>query len=221
MQNGHDMPIKKQQKDTDITTAQSTEEVRTKGTPGAEETRTRILDAAQCLFAVQGFDATPTKAIAEHAGVPNGLIFYYFPTKKVLLETLIAERNMLPDIQAIVNVPVRADVHATLVTLAKNYLKVLKQHEELSRIMLREFRSHEDIAANFKTLREGQLHLITAYMEESMRVGGLQPIKDVQVMARVFLYNLSFVGLVDPLSNTPRFIEDMVDLLLCGIARAE
>ncbi len=214
------MPVKKQQKDADAV-EQPTEEARTKGTPGAEETRTRILDAAQCLFAMHGFDATPTKAIAEQAGVPNGLIFYYFPTKKALLEMLIAERNMLPDVQAIVQVPVPADVHATLVTLGKNYLKVLKQHEELSRIMLREFRSHEDIAENFKILREGQLRLIAAYMEESMRVGGFQPVKDVQVMARVFLYNLFFVGLVDPLSNTPRFIEDMVDLLLCGIARDE
>lgn len=214
------MPVKKQQKDAD-TVEQPTEEARAKGTPGAEETRTRILDAAQCLFAAQGFDATPTKAIAEQAGVPNGLIFYYFPTKKALLETLIAERNMLPDIQAIVQVPVRVNVHATLVTLAKNYLKVLKQHEDLSRIMLREFRSHEDVTKNFKTLREVQLCLIAAYMEESMCVGGIQAGKDVQVMARVFLYNLIFVGLVDPLSNTPRFIEDMVDLLLCGIARDE
>jgi AcrR family transcriptional regulator len=212
------MPVKKQQKDAN-TVEQSAEDAKMKGTSGAEETRRRILDAAQCLFAAQGFDATPTKAIAEQAGVPNGLIFYYFPTKKVLLEMLIAERNMLPDIQTIVQVPVCRDVHATLVTLGKNYLKVLKQHEELSRIMLREFRSHEDVTKNFKTLREEQLRLIAAYMQESMRVGGLQPVKDVQVMARVFLYNLIFVGLVDPLSNTPSFIEDMVDLLLCGIAR--
>lgn len=212
------MAVKKQQKDAN-TVEQPTEEVRTKGTPGGEETRTRILDAAQRLFARRGFDATSTKAIAEQAGVPNGLIFYYFPTKKALLETLIADRNMLPDIQAILKVSVRANVHATLVTLGKNYLKVLKQHEELYRIMLREFRSHEDVTKNFKTLREEQLRLIAAYMEESMRVGGFQPVKDVQVMARVFLYNLIFIGLIDPLSNTPRFMEDMVDLLLCGIAR--
>ena len=214
------MPVKKQQKDA-VAIVQPAEEAKTKGTPAAEETRTRILDAAQCLFAAQGFDATPTKAIAERAGVPSGLIFYYFPTKKALLETLIAERNMLHAIQAIVNVPVSSDVHNTLVTLARNYLNVLKQHEDLFRIMLREFRSHEDVTKNFKTLREEQLRLIATYMEESMRVGGLQPVKDVQVMARVFLYNLIFVGLVAPLSNPSRFIEDMVDLLLCGIVGDE
>lgn len=214
------MPVRKRQKDSD-TIVQPAEDAKTKGTPGAEETRTRILDAAQRLFAAQGFDATPTKAIAEQAGVPNGLIFYYFPTKKALLEILIAERNMLPAIQAIVNVPVSSDVHSTLVTLAKNYLQVLKQHEELFRIILREFRSHQDVTNNFKTLREEQLRLIATYMQESMRVGGLQLVKDVQVMARVFLYNLIFVGLVDPLLNTPHFIEEMVDLLLCGIVRDE
>src|SRR5918911_1648399 len=63
---------------------------------GAEETRERILDAAQHLFAVHGFDATPTKAIAQHAEVPNSLIFYYFPTKKSILESLMNERNMFP-----------------------------------------------------------------------------------------------------------------------------
>lgn len=214
------MPVKKQQKDA-VAIVQPVGKAKTKGMPAAEETRTRILDAAQRLFAAQGFDATPTKAIAERAGVPNGLIFYYFPTKKALLEVLIAERNMLPDIQVIVNVPAGSDVHNTLVTLAKNYLNVLKQHEDLFRIMLREFRSHANVTKNFKTLREEQLRLIAVYIEKSMRAGGLQPVKDVQVMARVFLYNLIFVGLVAPLSNTSCFIEEMVDLLLCGIVRDE
>ena len=220
------MSVKKQQKDS-ATVEQVAEDAQAKGTPGGEETqetqetRTRILDAAQCLFAAHGFDATPTKAIAEHAGVPSGLIFYYFPTKKALLEMLIAERNMLSAIQTIVQVPVQRDVHSTLVTLGKNYLNVLKQHEELSRIMLREFRSHEDIASHFKTLREEQLCLIVEYMQEVLRVGGLQTVKDVHVVARVFLYNLIFVGLVDPLSHTSHFIEDMVDLLLGGIKSDE
>lgn len=207
--NGRTQGMSGDQKAQEIQGTQETQET--------QETRTRILDAAQCLFAAHGFDATPTKAIAEYASVPNGLIFYYFPTKKALLETLIAERNMLPAIQTIVQVPVQCDVRATLVTLGKNYLNVLKQHEELSRIMLREFRSHEDIAAHFKTLREEQLNLIVEYMQEALRVGGLQTVNGVRVMARVFLYNLFFVGLIDPQSNTPRFIEDMVDLLLGGI----
>jgi len=61
----------------------------------AAETRAGILDAAERLFAERGFDATPTSAIAEAAGVPKGLLFYYFPTKPQLLRALVAERMSL------------------------------------------------------------------------------------------------------------------------------
>ncbi|MFD1814885.1 TetR/AcrR family transcriptional regulator [Rhodococcus gannanensis] len=55
-------------------------------------TRTRILDAAETLIATRGFDGTPTAAIASRAGVPKGLLFYYFPTKESILTALVTER---------------------------------------------------------------------------------------------------------------------------------
>ncbi|WP_109211660.1 MULTISPECIES: TetR/AcrR family transcriptional regulator [Microbacterium] len=58
----------------------------------SRESRTVILDAAERLFAERGFDATPTGAIAEVAGVPKGLLFYYFPSKTDLLRALVRER---------------------------------------------------------------------------------------------------------------------------------
>ena len=64
-------------------------------TRDAAETRAGILDAAERLFAERGFDATPTSAIAEAAGVPKGLLFYYFATKSQLLRALVAERMSL------------------------------------------------------------------------------------------------------------------------------
>jgi AcrR family transcriptional regulator len=47
----------------------------------ANDARYRILDAAENQFAEHGFDATPTARIAAEAGVPKGLLFYYFPKK--------------------------------------------------------------------------------------------------------------------------------------------
>ncbi|MDQ4008407.1 MAG: TetR/AcrR family transcriptional regulator, partial [Actinomycetota bacterium] len=41
-----------------------------------DPSRQRILDAAEDLFARDGFDATPTARIAKKAGVPKGLVFY-------------------------------------------------------------------------------------------------------------------------------------------------
>ena len=57
-----------------------------------DDRRTRIRDAAEGLIAEHGFDATPTAQIANAAGVPKGLVFYYFPRKIDLLLTLLQER---------------------------------------------------------------------------------------------------------------------------------
>lgn len=58
----------------------------------AGNARTRILDAAEHLFALRGFDATATSLIAKTASVPKGLLFYYFPAKLDILSTLLGER---------------------------------------------------------------------------------------------------------------------------------
>jgi AcrR family transcriptional regulator len=51
-----------------------------------------IVDAAQRLFADAGYAATSTAKIAAAARVPHGLVFYYFPSKRDLLLTVVGER---------------------------------------------------------------------------------------------------------------------------------
>lgn len=48
------------------------------------ETRDRILDAADALFAEQGFAAVSVRDIAERAGVTKALVFYHFESKAKL-----------------------------------------------------------------------------------------------------------------------------------------
>ncbi len=56
------------------------------------DARELILDAAESLIAVHGFDATSTASIASAAHVPKGLVFYYFPSKTDILLALLSER---------------------------------------------------------------------------------------------------------------------------------
>lgn len=71
---------------------------------GGEETRQRILEAAERLFAEQGFDGTGVDAIASSAGVTKSLIYHHFGNKHRLLtclfEKILTELNRLkrPDI---------------------------------------------------------------------------------------------------------------------------
>lgn len=54
-------------------------------------TRQRILDAAQSLFAAQGFEAATTRDIAREAEIGVGTLFNYFPTKEAIALRLVSE----------------------------------------------------------------------------------------------------------------------------------
>lgn len=52
-------------------------------------TKSAILDAAEKLFADQGFDGAGIMEIAKTANVPKSLIYYYFESKEEILKELL------------------------------------------------------------------------------------------------------------------------------------
>jgi TetR/AcrR family transcriptional regulator len=53
------------------------------------ETETRLLDAAEAVFAERGYGAATTAAIAERAGLNKTLIHYYFRSKEGLFRAMM------------------------------------------------------------------------------------------------------------------------------------
>jgi len=49
----------------------------------------QIIQAALDLFVERGYYGTKTSQISKRAGISEGLLFHYFPTKEILLEELI------------------------------------------------------------------------------------------------------------------------------------
>jgi AcrR family transcriptional regulator len=104
----------------------------------AAETRTRILDAAEELFAESGFTASSTAGIAKKAKVPKGLVFHYFPQKIDVLTALIDERTfveVLPESEAEAGGPADA-----LSRLARRF--PLRASPHMRRILFREADTH-------------------------------------------------------------------------------
>ena len=56
------------------------------------DARTRLLDAAERLFAERGFAAASLRAITAQAGVNLAAVNYYFRSKQALLEAVFARR---------------------------------------------------------------------------------------------------------------------------------
>jgi AcrR family transcriptional regulator len=63
----------------------------------AQETRGRMLDAAEALFVRDGYAATTIAAIAEEADVAGQTVYAVFGTKRALLTALLAQRTVGDD----------------------------------------------------------------------------------------------------------------------------
>lgn len=57
-----------------------------------KDTKERILDAAEELFAVQGFDASSLRAVTSAAGVNLAAVNYHFGSKEALLAQVLGRR---------------------------------------------------------------------------------------------------------------------------------
>jgi TetR/AcrR family transcriptional regulator len=64
--------------------------LKVKSTVRAENMRA-LLEAAEAVFAEQGFGGATTQAIARRAGVPKSNLHYYFPTKEGLYRAVIEQ----------------------------------------------------------------------------------------------------------------------------------
>ena len=100
-----------------------------------EDMRETILDAAEELFAQQGFAATPVRGIAERVGVNPAMIHYYFGSKRALLEQVM-ERVMEPMAAAINRM--RETENAPPRELAQLMLEMLREHPALPLLVVRE-----------------------------------------------------------------------------------
>lgn len=129
-----------------------------------DDRRTRILDAAETLFAQDGYDATPTAKIAAEAGVPKGLVFYYFPKKTDLLLALLEERLPAPPTSER-GLVVNGDAAASLLRLHRRL--GLERHESavMRAIIFRESGTHPEVRRHLRRLRAALVELTASVLD--------------------------------------------------------
>ncbi|QJR82548.1 TetR/AcrR family transcriptional regulator [Alteromonas pelagimontana] len=71
----------------------------------AKETKVRILDAAEALFAEQGFTQTSMRTITTRAGVNLASVNYHFGSKKNLIQAVFKRYfdTLMPQIDGVLN----------------------------------------------------------------------------------------------------------------------
>ena len=105
---------------------------------GQEDKRRLILDAAVRVFARKGYHTCRVGDIAEEAGVAHGLLYHYFRSKEVLLETIFREtwRDVLDAVRSVEESDETA--RDRLAGVAKILLRSWRRDPDLVRVLVRE-----------------------------------------------------------------------------------
>lgn len=83
----------------------------------SEETRIRILTAAETMFAQKGFDASGVTDICTAAGVSKGAFYHHFPSKHAIFQALLEQWLAQLDSLLSANLHPAQNVPATLLAM--------------------------------------------------------------------------------------------------------
>jgi AcrR family transcriptional regulator len=187
----------------------------TRDLPEARRTREHLLDTALELFAERGFEATTTKLIAERAGVPNGLIYYYFGTKEKLLESLFAERTFLPELQARITsacLDQQADPRVTLTQICTEFHTALQRNESFVRLLSHEADLRSVARQQVRQLADQVITLLEAFLEKAQQQGKLRQL-DSAIVAHALFSSILVSARFRPFSEPHHSIERLIAAL--------
>jgi len=169
----------------------------------SEETRSRIVQAAQAEFSQHGYEAASVAEICERAGVSKGALYHHFPTKQALFLALLDHWLAGVDAQLAAYRAGARDVPASISEMAGVISDVFRAGTGQLPLFL-EFwaqASHdptvwEATVAHYRRYRQ----LFAGMIEAGVAEGSLQA-TDADLAARImvsFAVGLILQGLLDP-----------------------
>lgn len=142
----------------------------------APDAAIRILDAAESLFARQGFAATTIKAIGAEAGLNPALLYYYFPDKQQLYQAVLDRRVGAFARQVPSQLPEGLPPLQGIRRLVEAQVAFMRSSPHVPRLLARELADHE--AANARpVVREfaaGAFRRLCDFIREGQRDGTIR-----------------------------------------------
>jgi AcrR family transcriptional regulator len=163
--------------------------------------RKEILKTALGLFAAQGFDATSTRQIAKEAGIAEGLIFHYFPTKAGLLTAILEDRleggrafrtQLRPLLEDAGGKPASEVLRA----VASGWLAALRRDEEIVVVLFTTAQTNAEVRQAWRGLIREGTELLTGYLAARVEAGELRKDLPLETAGTMFVSSLIIFFLV-------------------------
>lgn len=150
----------------------------------AQETHTRIANAARALFHERGFDAVTTDEIAAAAGVAKGTLFLHAPSKERLLLMVYENELAAVSAQALARVPAELAAAPALARVFSRFFRLYEAAPELARHFVREIQFLPPAAApRLEAVRLRFMAGLVVLLAQRQRRGRIAADVDLQLAA--------------------------------------
>ncbi|MBC6479760.1 MAG: TetR/AcrR family transcriptional regulator [Hormoscilla sp. GM7CHS1pb] len=180
------------------------------------QTRTRILQAAQRLFAHKGYDGTTTRDLARAAGVAEGTIFRHFDSKKAILIEIASAgwieilTDLLTDLSEMAS-------YRAVAQMMRRRMVHMQKNNDILRICFMEAQFHPDLRDRIQSeVIVKMTDVAEAFIQTGIDRGIYRPMNP-RIVAQVFLGMFTIAGfskntLVEP-NSSPQDMKEMAEVL--------
>jgi AcrR family transcriptional regulator len=189
--------------------------------------RQQILEAAMEVFATRGFATATTAEIARAAGVAEGTIYNYFPSKRALLITVIQNFIITTPLLELIEKLPEGDIAGTFSNILRNRLKLIDS-SLVSRIptLMAEIQRDPELKAmwakQFLQPLLSRMEDIYRYFQASGKYRRIEPAIAVRALGGIifgFLMLKIMEGDTSPLEKLPQdeIVESLANFILHGL----
>lgn len=127
----------------------------------AEQRRTQILEAAVAVFSEAGYEGATIRAIAERAGLAEGTLYLYFPSKRHLLFGAW-EQVALATLRGMIEHADVPDDEGLLEQIFQTHFELLERHSSFFRLVMH----RADVDPEFRRSVQERLRELKAVVSE-------------------------------------------------------
>lgn len=193
--------------------------------PSSEaQTRDRILQAAQRLFAAQGFDGTTTRDLAQASGVAEGTLFRHFSNKKAILVE-VATQGWVEILTDLLTELSEMGSYKAVAQVMKRRMWNMRKNADMMRVCFMEAQFHPDLRERIQQeVIEKMTGVAEAFFQEAMDKGIYRKM-DANLVAKVFLGMFAVAGFSNETIASPNaspqemqsMAEGLADIFLNGV----
>ena len=190
----------------------------------ADSSRDRILQAAQRLFARQGFDGTTTRDLAQAAGVAEGTLFRHFSNKKAILVE-VATQGWVEILTDLLTELSEMGSYKAVAQVMQRRMWNFQKNADLMRVCFMEAQFHPDLRDRVQSEVIGKMtDVAEAFFQTAMERGIYRPMNP-RIVAQVFLGMFAISGfshntLMEPNASPQQMkemAEGLADIFLNGV----